>query len=207
MTKKLNYKGKSLTIIEWAKKLNIRAQTIEMRLWRGWTIEEALGCDVPYNRNPDGTYKENHGGKGAGLRHGHNKVSKKTTEYSTWAGMLQRCTNQNNIAFENYGGRGIDVCERWKIFENFLSDMGRKPKGFSLERIDNNKGYSPENCKWASKAEQNRNNRRNKMLSYNGETLIMKDWAAKAGISYSCLRKRIKLGWSIEKTLTTPIKL
>lgn len=86
--------------------------------------------------------------------------------YSTWANMMRRCYDTKNSAYENYGGRGITVCERWKRFDtgfsNFVSDMGDRPKGFSLDRIDNNLGYSPDNCRWSSRRDQNVNRRNNK---------------------------------------------
>lgn len=83
-----------------------------------------------------------------------------TRIYNVWASMLQRCRNPNHRAFHNYGGRGITVCERWYDFRNFLADMGEAPSGMTLERVDNDRGYSPDNCIWASRSDQNRNQRR-----------------------------------------------
>ena len=82
-----------------------------------------------------------------------------SAEYSTWEGVIQRCTNPKNEAYKNYGGRSITICESWKTFENFYKDMGDKPEGFTLERKDNSKGYCAENCVWATRSDQNRNKR------------------------------------------------
>lgn len=130
---------------------------------------------------------------------------KGTTIYRIWSGMMDRCNNPNSADWNNYGGRGITVCDEWHKFENFYRDMGDRPKMHSVDRIDVNKGYSPENCRWATNKEQQNNRRNNRMLTYNGKTQTMSKWASDIGISFACLWRRIRAGWSIEQALTTPI--
>ncbi|TXN33923.1 hypothetical protein [Methylobacterium sp. WL19] len=93
------------------------------------------------------------------IKHGHSLSGKKTAEYDAWTNMHQRCSNPNHFKYKDYGARGIVVCERWNSFETFIHDMGMRPEGLSLERINNDAGYSPENCKWATYAEQMKNRR------------------------------------------------
>jgi hypothetical protein len=87
--------------------------------------------------------------------HGHTG----TSIYMTWGDMVNRCTNQTHARWVDYGGRGISVCDRWRKFENFLADMGERPSGMTLDRIDNDRGYEPGNCRWVSQSLQNRNRR------------------------------------------------
>lgn len=119
--------------------------------------------------------------------------------HRSWASMKARCLNPNNDFFENYGGRGITVCERWMKFSNFMADMGERPDGTSIERIDNNKGYQSDNCKWATREEQQNNTTRNRYLEFNGNRLTLAQWARKTGIDTSTLQVRLKLNWPIEK--------
>lgn len=138
--------------------------------------------------------------------------SRKTTHggsysetYSIWNDMRYRCLNKNHQAYHNYGGRGITVCERWLKFENFLADMGERPPGLTIDRKDNNGNYCPENCRWATRKEQANNSRHNRLITFNGKTLNMSQWANALGMSTDRLDGRInKLGWTIERALTTP---
>lgn len=133
----------------------------------------------------------------------------KTSEYSIWSGMKARCYNPNNAAYYRYGGKKknpILMCPEWiNSFENFYRDMGKRPsKNHSIDRLDNLKGYSKENCAWRTSKEQSNNTRRNTKLTYNGETHSIADWAEITGISLNALRHRHQRGWEIKKMLTTP---
>ena len=127
-----------------------------------------------------------------------------TREYSIWNQMKTRCFNSNHVYFNKYGGRGITVCNEWMLFENFFNDMGLAPPKHTLERIDNNKGYSKENCKWATRKEQAVNRSSTKFLTFDGQTKSISDWAREIGIRIDTLHYRISRGWNIEKALTTP---
>lgn len=120
--------------------------------------------------------------------------------------MRQRCSDPNHVDAHNYLGRGITVCDRWQSsFANFLADMGRRPSPrHTIDRIDNDKGYSPENCRWATPAEQGLNRRGNRRLTYRDETLTLTEWAHRVGLSRDVLKARLALGWSIDRALTEP---
>lgn len=137
-------------------------------------------------------------------RHGHCRKSGQSSEYMIWASMRQRCYNPKSSAFKDYGQRGITVCERWNLFENFIEDMGPRPQGMTLERKDNSQGYNPDNCKWATRAENNGNKRNNIWLESNGVTMIASEWAALAAVSYRTFLKRINRGWDVQKALLLP---
>lgn len=127
-----------------------------------------------------------------------------TRTYTIWQGMLKR--GDGRYCTEYYAKRGITVCKRWLKFENFLNDMGEAPKGMSLDRINNNKGYSKRNCRWATRKEQARNTRSNRMLTFAGQTLCLAEMAEKWGIKPQTLNTRLREGWSLKKALTAPIK-
>lgn len=141
------------------------------------------------------------------IKHGHNKVGKRSKTYQSWVNMIARCTNSSHKQWKDYGGRGIKVCERWLKFENFLEDMGEAPRGLTIERIKNKKGYFKENCKWATRKEQMRNTRSNRFIPFNNKIQCISDLAKEFGIHVTTFRYRIdKLNWSIEKALLTPVK-
>lgn len=128
-----------------------------------------------------------------------------TPEHVVWAQMRERCRNPNSPSWENYGGRGISVCDRWQEFANFFADMGQRPSPkHSLERLDVNRGYEIGNCVWATKKTQARNTRRNHYITFNGETRCVAEWSELTGIGGPTIRFRLKEGWTVERALTTP---
>ena len=128
----------------------------------------------------------------------------KSQIYYRWCGMIKRCRNPHCKQYPNYGGRGIAVCGRWLVFENFLEDMGHPPKGMSLDRKDNNLGYSKENCRWATRKEQSRNTSRNRIMLVADQKLVAKDAAKKVGLSYSKVLGRLHRGWDQQDALNLP---
>lgn len=128
----------------------------------------------------------------------------KTRAHVIWASMLTRCTNPKAKAYKKYGGRGISVCEEWKTFTNFFNDMGDCPDKFTLERVNNNGGYFKENCVWADRKAQARNRRSNHMITHNGESKCIAEWAEIKGIKIHTLKRRLTHGtYSIEKSLNS----
>jgi hypothetical protein len=121
----------------------------------------------------------------------------------SWRGMLNRCRSTSKFRHV-YFDRNILVCERWMVFVNFVEDMGERPNGTSLDRIDNELGYFKENCRWATQVEQGRNQRSNRLLTLNGETHCMSEWSEKLNFAKTTIPRRIAAGWSVEKALSTP---
>lgn len=130
----------------------------------------------------------------------------RSPEYRSWTGMKSRCLNPNDTSYDRYGGRGIAVCDWWaESYENFLADMGRKPSpNHSIERIDNDGDYEPNNCRWASRHEQQANRSSSRLLTYKGETMTMLQWAERLGMSWTSLANRAKRGMTDEEIITTP---
>lgn len=129
-------------------------------------------------------------------------------EHHSWLAMKSRCYNPKNIGYSLYGGRGIKVCDRWlNSFENFYADMGDPPSpNHSLDRTDVNGNYCPENCRWASAVEQGNNRRNNHIITVGNSSLTIAEWERKAGISQSLIYRRLKLGWTKEKAVLTPVR-
>lgn len=128
------------------------------------------------------------------------------SEYTSWCAMKNRCNNPNHDAYDRYGGRGISYDPSWEKFENFLNDMGLKsdPK-MELDRIDNEKNYCKQNCKWSSKKEQTRNRggkRATRLYTFDGKTMCIKDWADFIGISPQSMQKRLNKGWPLERAFS-----
>lgn len=125
-----------------------------------------------------------------------------TPTHRSWMSMRQRCLNQNDRAYRNYGGRGITICSRWSVFENFLADMGVKPDGMELERINVDGNYEPGNCRWATISEQARNTRRNRFIEFNGKRQTVAEWSRELGILEFTIYWRLNKGWSPERALS-----
>jgi hypothetical protein len=139
----------------------------------------------------------------------HGESNNKTPEFNIWNKMKQRCNNPASKEWVNYGGRGITVCKSWqKSYSSFLRNMGRRPsKRHSLDRIDNDKGYYPSNCRWATKREQSVNKRNNLIIKYKGVSKALVEWTDEFSMPFALVRNRIrKLGWTPAEALTTPIK-
>lgn len=134
-------------------------------------------------------------------KHGYEK----RPEYRIWQGMKTRCGNPKVQDYHRYGGRGIKVCERWLKFENFLEDMGDRPSPrHSIDRINNDLGYSPSNCRWALPDIQYRNKSTSRVISYNGQSLCLAQWERFFGKKKGVITARLRLGWSFQKAVSTP---
>jgi hypothetical protein len=143
---------------------------------------------------------------GRGRTHGHAGLGKASRTYRLWASMLHRVRNKNNRSRAIYFDRGIGVCDRWLKFENFISDMGERPSpDHTIDRIDNDKGYSPENCRWATSKQQARNRRNNRFVEAFGERLTIAEWAERFGIKAHTIRGRLDDGWPTEVAVSRPI--
>jgi len=144
------------------------------------------------------------------LTHGQSRRrTGQTRAYQTWRSMLKRCLSPNDKQYKNYGGRGISICEEWKVFQNFFADMGHPPTGMSLDRRDNNSHYRKDNCRWATPKEQANNRRasirhRISYIEINGEKRAIREVEKSLGLSQGALWHRLKSGWSIEKSCSTP---
>ena len=161
-------------------------EVVSKKLKSGWT--KSCGC-----------YKAERASE-ANRTHG----MRDTSEYNTWNNMRQRCSNSNDKSYHNYGGRGIQVCPKWQeSFEAFYADMGKRPTpNHTIDRIDNDGDYEPENCRWATRKKQMRNTRRTRFVTHNGQTKCITDWATELEIPLVTLWRRLNDGWTIDKCLS-----
>ena len=138
------------------------------------------------------------------FKHGRTRANDRT--YCSWSDMKYRCDSSNCSNYHNYGGRGITYCEAWADFENFLADMGECPPNKSIDRIDVDGNYEPDNCQWATEEEQANNRRNNHLLTYQGKTQTLSQWARELGFTVQLIKDRInRYGWSVEEALSTPV--
>lgn len=133
--------------------------------------------------------------------HGHTAGGVHSKTYTAWRCMLNRCRNEKNVSYRNYGGRGIQVCDRWESFQAFLDDMGEAPRRMTLDRIDTNGNYCKENCRWVSMKDNSNNRRNNRRLTLHGKTYTVSQWAALTGINENTIRVRLFRGASDEEAL------
>lgn len=138
--------------------------------------------------------------------HGHAINGKLSRTYISWRAMVARCHRLSNAQYPDYGGRGIKVCDEWRVFENFLRDMGERPPRTSIDRIDNDKGYEPGNCRWATSKQQGRNTRQCRLITFRGKTAPVSEHCEDAGIPSSRVLRRLNLGWPVDRALLTPVQ-
>lgn len=140
-------------------------------------------------------------------KHGYLAKGRRSAAYVSWEAMNQRCNNPNHKHYCHYGGRNIKICDRWKSFVYFLEDMGEPPtKNHSLDRIDNDKGYYKENCRWATRKQQMRKTRVNSLITHDNKTQCVSAWCEEIGIAECVIRSRLRRGWSVKRALTSPVQ-
>lgn len=136
------------------------------------------------------------------VKHGHAAKGTLSPTYRTWASMVARCTIPGSEGYAKYGARGVRVCNRWRDFENFLADMGERPKDTSIDRIDGSRGYDPDNCRWANIRTQTENRSSTRWVRLGAERVTIPELAELGGISYTCAYQRLQRGWSPEKVVS-----
>ena len=178
--------GESMTLESALRKTGVGRTTYDARIERGWSDKDAYSTPIIKG---DGRCKK--------------------SEYKTYRSMISRCCNPNSNAYYRYGGRGIKVCDRWMGkhgFDNFLLDMGERPEKMSLDRIDNNKGYSPDNCRWATAREQANNTCKTIHLKIGEEEKTLSDWGDTFHIKKSTICSRLNFGWTPAEALLIPVE-
>jgi hypothetical protein len=184
----LTFNGETKTVTEWSRAVGLSARTVLNRLKSGWSPDDAL----------------KKGRVGRHITHGMSD----TPEYRCWLEMNKRCSpSATGESRKRYYEAGVQVCERWReSFAAFLADMGPiPPDKESIDRIKNEKGYEPGNCRWANRKEQNRNKRANRVIEFCGKRMCLAEWAEEVGIRAPILSARLCRGWDVATTLTTPV--
>lgn len=183
----VTYEGRTLSLAEWAETTGIPRHNLVNRLKAGLPLDQVFTKGRLRRRARTNTPHKYHG-----VSH--------LPDYGAWKGALSRCTNPQHPAWRNYGGRGITVCEAWYDFHTFQRDIGPHPgTGYSLDRIDVNKGYEPGNCRWATREGQANNRRGNHRLTLEGRTQTLTQWCIERQIPVERVRSRLRLGWSVEE--------
>lgn len=137
------------------------------------------------------------------VKHGHGRMKAQTAEYRAWCHIKARCLNPSEKSFPRYGGRGVAICDRWRLsFQAFLDDMGARPSpDHSIDRINNDGPYGPGNCRWATRIEQARNKRTSRLVTYEGEKMSLAEACERAGANYKRAHDRLQNGWSLKRAL------
>lgn len=160
--------------------------------------KKSCGCNLKEKRKPRPDVSERMKNSGT-----HGQTGSRT--YASWNSMKGRCLNPADKDFKNYGGRGVKITEDWiSSFESFLKDMGERPQGMTIDRINVNGNYEPENCRWATPHIQANNTRVCRYVEYQGKTQTASEWAREVGLEIKTLQYRLRVGWDAEKALTTP---
>lgn len=181
-----------------------KKRTALFRCRCGVEFEAVIASAVSGNTKSCGCYEKEQASirsRKHGMRH--------SAEYAIWCGIKKRCYNPKDINYKNYGSKGIKVCEKWvNDFAAFFKDLGFRPSHkHSVERIDSKGDYEPNNCRWATSVEQNRNRRNNHLVSYNGATMCITEWEEKLGMKRGVLQSRIvEYKWEVEKAITTQVR-
>jgi len=189
--REFRYKGEVKCLSQLAREAGLAPTTVAARLQAGWSVEKALETPPLH-----GTFE-----RSVSVR------KQFPAEYRAWLFMRNRCLNPTNKDFPLYGGRGVQVCSEWEgSFECFLGDVGPRPSAkHSLDRIDADLGYSPDNCRWAVSRTQQRNRRNNRLIAMGGETRCLQEWAERLGINHRVVRSRLQRGWDEVTALTTGV--
>ena len=185
----------------------IKQEITEVNQGRRMVLHLECRCGKVYKRRRDVTSEDAMCRSCASRKRATSHNMTKSPVYGVWKAMIQRCNNPADTAYKDYGARGLTVCKNWHKLQNFYDDMEDIPKGRTLDRIDNNKGYYPKNCKWSTWVEQNNNKRNTVFVKYKGKITPISVLAKQYNIDTNVLNRRIfALKWSTEEALTTPVR-